>query len=108
MSDPPHLLKCIRNNFLNKDIDIDFDNPRLKDDRKIGSWDHIIKAFEIDVHWKFLERHMPKLIEQHVYPEKINKMKVKFMMQVFSKQAYTFIEILARSQGTGINYKQLN
>ena len=70
--------------------------------------EHVIKAFEIDVHSKFLERHMPKLTEQHVYAEKINKMKVKLMMQVFSKKAYTFIEILARSQGTAINYKQLN
>ena len=47
--DPPHLLKCIRNNFLNKDIEIDFDKLNLKDeDRKFASW----TAYELWLHMK--------------------------------------------------------
>ena len=74
--DPPHILKCIRNNFLTKDIEIDFDRPHLKkEDRKYASWKHIITAYEIDVYSSFLERHVPNLTEQHVYSDKIPKMK---------------------------------
>ena len=96
---PPHFLKCMRNNFLNKDIEIDFDAPNLQEkDRKIPSWEHLIKAYEIDVHSDFLDRHVPKYTEQHVYPDKIKKMKIKLMMQVFSKKGVGFTEILAKSK----------
>ena len=38
LHDPPHLLKCMRNNFLNKNIEIEFDAPNLEEkDRKIAS-----------------------------------------------------------------------
>ena len=77
----------MRNNLLNKDIEIDFDACNLDEkERKIASWEHVIKAYEIDVYADFLDRHVPKWTEQHVYPEKINKMKVKLMMLVFSKK----------------------
>ena len=102
--DPPHLLKCMRNNFLNKDIEINFDAPNLEEkDRKIASWEHVIKAYEIDVHADFFDRHVSKWTEQHVYPDKIKKMKVKLMMQVFSKIGAGFIEILAKSKGIALN-----
>ena len=55
----------MRNNFLNKDIEIDFDAPNLEEkDRKIASWEHVIKAYEIDVHADFLDRHVPKWTER--------------------------------------------
>ena len=70
--DPPHLLKCIRNNFLTKDIEIDFADSNLsKEGGKFGSWDHIVSAYEIDIYSSFLERHVPELTEQHVYAEKV-------------------------------------
>ena len=98
--DPPHLLKCIRNNFLTKDIEIDFDELNLrKEGRKFGSWDHIVSAYEIDIYSSFLERHVPELTEQHVYAEKVKKMKVKLMMQVFSRSRTRFVDLHARSGG---------
>lgn len=97
--DPPHLLKCLRNNFLNKDIEIDFDVPNLREeDRKIASWKHIVTAYEIDVYSGFIERNLD-LKEQHIYPDKRNKMKVKLMMQVFSRKMGRFVEVLAKSNG---------
>ena len=96
--DPPHLLKCIRNNFLNKDIEIDFDKLNLKDeDRKFASWNDIVTAYEIDIYSDFLERNVPDLTEQHVYIDKINKSRVKLTMQVFSGKMFRFVDLLARA-----------
>ena len=96
--DPPHLLKCIRNNFLNKDIEIDFDKLNLKDgEKKFASWTDIVAAYEIDVYSDFLERHVPDLTDQHVYVDKMNKMRVKLMMQVFSGKMFRFVDLLARA-----------
>ena len=96
--DSPHMLKCIRNNFLTKDKEIDFDRPHLKNaDRKFAAWNHVITAYEIDVYSDLIERHVPDLTDQHIYPEKINKMKVKHMMQIFSKKMSCFVDLLART-----------
>ena len=65
----------------------------------MASWNHIITAYEIDVHGDLIERHVPDLTEQHVYPGKINKMKVKHMMQVFSKKMFCFVDLLAKASG---------
>ncbi|XP_076663559.1 uncharacterized protein LOC143366382 [Andrena cerasifolii] len=47
--DAPHLLKCMRTNFLTKDVEIDFYRLRLKDeDRKFAAWDHVITAYKIN------------------------------------------------------------
>ena len=100
MYDPSHFLKCIRNNVLNKDIEIDFNAPNLNEKhRKIASREHVIKTYEIDVHSDFLDRYVPKLTEQHLNPDKIKKMRVKLMMQVFIKKGVGFIEILDKSKG---------
>lgn len=89
----------MRNNFLNKDIEIDFDNPNLREEeRNFASWKHIITAYQIDVYSGFLERNVD-LTEEHVYPNQRNKMRVKLMMQVFSQKMARFVEILARSNG---------
>ena len=76
LCDPPHLLKCIRNNFLTKDVEIDFDRPNVtEEDRQYASWQHIITADEIDVYSSFLERHVPSSTEQHIRLDKILKNK---------------------------------
>ena len=49
---------------------------------------------------------VPDLTEEHVYADKINKMCVKLMMQVFSKNLSSFIDLLSRSPGK--IYQQFN
>ena len=63
--DPSHLLKCIRNNFLNKDIEIDFNATNLNEkDRKIASQEHVITAYEIDIHALRLSRSLRDKMDQ--------------------------------------------
>lgn len=86
---------------MTKNIEIDYrDKHGQEENREIGSWNHIITAYEIDVYSFLLERHIPSITEQHVYPDKVKKMKVKLMMQVFSKKMCQFIDLLARTGGT--------
>ncbi|KAF2887368.1 hypothetical protein ILUMI_18808 [Ignelater luminosus] len=77
--DPPHLLKCIRNNLITKDLRFTVDG-----NTKIAKWSHIVDAYHIDVASGNL-RLMPKLTELHVIPDKIKKMKVSICTQVFSR-----------------------
>ncbi|CAH0556719.1 unnamed protein product [Brassicogethes aeneus] len=76
--DFPHLLKGVRNNLLNRPATFIW-----KGEEETSCWEDIIKIFEIDVgdsDFKMLN----KITEQHVYPAKIKKMKVKNAAQVFS------------------------
>ncbi|CAG9782443.1 unnamed protein product [Diatraea saccharalis] len=73
--DPPHLIKGIRNNFLNKNI---------KYNGKISKWDDIVDVYNTDC--KHAEmRMLHKLNDEHVIPQKIKKMKVKNCTRVLSK-----------------------
>lgn len=98
--DYPHIFKCIRNNWLNKDLEIHFDNKNKAVDRKICSWSHIEVAYEIDVFGPQQERSLPKWTKDHVYELNINKMKVKSATQIFSKQGGECIKNFAEKQGT--------
>ncbi|XP_033225224.1 uncharacterized protein LOC117178093 [Belonocnema kinseyi] len=69
---------------------------RIKE-RRFASWDHIVTAYEIDVYSDFLERNVPDLTEQHVYIDKIKKIRVKLMMQVFSRKLFRFVDLLAKA-----------
>ncbi|CAH2992232.1 unnamed protein product [Chilo suppressalis] len=73
--DPPHLIKGLRNNFLNKNIILD---------GKLSKWSDILHVYETDCHHTEA-RLLHKLNDQHVVPEKIKKMKVKNCVRVFSK-----------------------
>ena len=77
--DSPHLIKGIRNNLLNKDLKCVIDGKDI-----LAKWDHIIKIYKEDPAFDGL-RLLPKLTENHVMPNKIKKMKVKYATQVFSK-----------------------
>lgn len=66
--DPPHLIKGLRNNFLNKDI---------IENGKISKWRDIVDVYETDCNHTEA-RLLHKLNDQHVIPEKIKKMKVRF------------------------------
>ncbi|CAG9133341.1 unnamed protein product [Plutella xylostella] len=67
--DPSHLIKGIRNNFLNKDIIID---------GEISKWRDIMDVYETDCNHTEA-RLLHKLNDQHVIPDKIKKMKVKIL-----------------------------
>lgn len=71
--DPPHLLKGLRNNFLNKDI---------KMDGKISKWSDIVEVYNTDCSHAQM-RLLHKLNDEHVIPEKIKKMKVFYFTSTF-------------------------
>lgn len=77
--DPPHLLKGIRNNLIKKDLHF------LKDgESKTAKWSHLEMLLKENPGYKGV-RMIPKLTESHVNPEKMNKMKVKYASQIFSR-----------------------
>lgn len=80
--DPPHLLKSIRNNFLNKDI-------LYKG--KTASWNDILYIYDVDS-LSGHTRALPKLTAQHVDPAKIKKMQVKAAAQVLSARTGAMLE----------------
>jgi hypothetical protein len=75
------MLKGIRNNLLERDAKFNWKEPV----EQIASWRDIITAYELDT-GDFDTRMMCKLTDQHVYPEKMKKMKVKLAAQVFSQR----------------------
>ncbi|CAH2989328.1 unnamed protein product [Chilo suppressalis] len=87
--DPPHLLKGIRNNLLNKNLHF------VKDDvQKTAKWSHLQLLNKENPGYKGI-RLIPKLTENHVNPEKINKMKVKYASQIFSRTVASNMGYLA-------------
>ena len=52
--------------------------------QKVAKWSHIIKLYENDLEETELKA-CPKLTIEHVYPDKICKMKVSCCTQVFSQ-----------------------
>ena len=87
--DPPHLMKGIRNNLLNKDL-----KCVIEGQEKIAKWDHILQAYNKDTGIQGL-RLMPKLTEKHVNIKKLSKMKVKCATQVFSKTVAASIAFMS-------------
>ena len=73
MFDPPHLLKCIRNNLI---------NYTFKFNQYSACWKDVEDFYEKD---KILPiRSAPKLTDKHINPTNFQKMKVKYATQVFS------------------------
>ncbi|KAI4455465.1 hypothetical protein MML48_9g00002322 [Holotrichia oblita] len=89
--DPPHLIKCIRNNLLAKDITYISNNLK-----KVAKWSDIQTAFQLDSFSGEL-RVMPKLNEQHVNKDQMKKMKVALSTQVFSHTVSSAINLMAAS-----------
>ncbi|XP_071580351.1 uncharacterized protein [Temnothorax nylanderi] len=92
--DPPHLLKCIRNNLLTKDL-----KYKLKDDEivRIAKWQHVEDAYFIDCSNGHL-RIMRKLTDFHVVPNKIKKMKVSCCTQIFSRTVASVMSLMSCSE----------
>lgn len=83
--DPPHLIKGLRNNMLNKN---------LMFEGKLTKWDDILDVYNNDCKLGDI-RMLPKLTDQHVIPEKIKKMKVKNCTQVFSERVAATMQYTA-------------
>lgn len=83
--DPPHLIKCFTNIFLQMDIHFD---------KKIAKWSDLHTLYNLDGSNPD-SKICRKLTENHIHPESRLKMKVKLATQVFSRDVYaalTFAE----------------
>ncbi|KAK3915650.1 Transposable element P transposase, partial [Frankliniella fusca] len=82
LSDVPHLLKTIRNCFLNSRWDGKKSRRHMIKNKCRISWDHVIKLYE-SKSAKTLRKSY-KLNAMNVYPDSYARMKVKFAGQVMS------------------------
>lgn len=87
--DPPHLLKGIRNNLLTKNLLYTKDGIT-----KTAKWSDLHLLHKENPGYKGVKL-LPKLTEYHVNPEKINKMRVKYASQVFSRTVASNMGYLA-------------
>lgn len=78
--DPPHLLQCLRNTFLDNNIQFE-----MRGKHHTAKWLDIATFFEYDK-GDYDIRLIPKLYARHVYKEKMNKMKVSTSAQIFSQR----------------------
>ena len=93
--DPPHLLKGMRNNLLNKNLRIvrEFDGKKETID---ASWNVIVAVYLLDKQ-STVARQL-QLTEEHVIVDKIHKMRVKHAAQVFSNSVAGYIETATRNK----------
>jgi hypothetical protein len=88
--DFPHLIKCIRNMLLTKELHFVQEGVE-----KVASWSHIERLYEVDKKQGVYSQ-FTKLTDEHVIPSKIKKMKVKNCTQVFSHTVGTAMHVVAR------------
>jgi hypothetical protein len=99
--DAPHLMKGIRNNMLNEDVQFQW-----KRGQQVTKGKHIIAVYELDgtrmenVEFNYPNvsdyRMLHKLTDQHIYPNKMKKIKVKHAAQVFSQRVSVTMRGLAQ------------
>lgn len=97
--DPPHLMKGIRNNLLNKNLVYTNNNKKTC----VAKWQHIVQLYTRSPGYKGV-RLVPKLTAYHVMPRLIPKMKVKHCTQVFSRTVGVTMGFMAGSLGTRFLY----
>ncbi|KAK3910961.1 Transposable element P transposase [Frankliniella fusca] len=83
LSDVPHLLKTIRNCFLNSRWDNKRSRRKMVKNNSRISWDYIVKLYE-SKRGKTLRKSF-KLNPMNVFPDSYARMKVKYAGQVLSK-----------------------
>lgn len=89
--DPPHLLKCMRNNLLTKNLNFNYNGKN-----QTASWSHIETLYGLDKQNEIYElRTLPKLTESHIIPSKIKKMRVSVAAQVFSHRVASTMNLMA-------------
>ncbi|CAG4938594.1 unnamed protein product [Colias eurytheme] len=76
--DAPHLIKGLRNNLMTKNMAYTFEK-----EKKIVKWEYFQNVYAADKSYGEL-RLLHKVTEEHINPEKINKMRVKSATQLFS------------------------
>jgi len=97
--DPPHLLKCIRNNLLSKDVIFKWKS----DLPEKAAWCHIIDLYKHDKDNEIYDlRALPKITENHVIPDRIKKMKVVFASQVFSHRMASTMKLVYSNGKNGL------
>ena len=97
--DPPHLLKCIRNNLLDKDLEFNWRTGKEEKSRTFANWDHLIQTYEVDTFGNRRIRATKHLTDQHVYPHLIKKMSVKNCYQAISGTVASTMQALAGGPG---------
>jgi len=85
--DVPHLIKCLRNNLLTKDLKFTIDGVQ-----RTAKWEHIVQLYCSAIPDSKM---LPRLSDKHVIPEKISKMKVKCATQIFSHRVSAVMNFLA-------------
>ncbi|XP_031338009.1 uncharacterized protein LOC116175207 [Photinus pyralis] len=87
--DTPHLIKSLRNNFMNTKLKIVVDGNEV-------SWHDFVDTYKID-HKSNVTRAMLKITDTHVNPTTFQKMKVKYAVQVFSHSVAAAIATCAET-----------
>ncbi|XP_072398886.1 uncharacterized protein [Diabrotica undecimpunctata] len=89
--DPPHLLKGIRNNLLKKNLN--FVKNGVK---KSAKWEHIQWLYESDNGPIDGLRVLSHITDEHIYCNKIKKMKVKNAAQIFSQRFSATLQLAGK------------
>jgi len=98
--DPPHLLKCFRNNLLTKNLKYTDKDGKVR----VAKWEHITQLYILNQNECAVgERINPKLTDSHVYADCMKKMKVSHAAQVFSQQVGSIMKVLATWSSMLIN-----
>ncbi|KAF5281927.1 hypothetical protein FQR65_LT14453 [Abscondita terminalis] len=74
--DVPHLIKSLRNNFMNEKLDIFVNN-------NLVSWSDVVQTYKVDKNSN-ISRALTKISDTHIFPNTFQKMKVKYATQLFS------------------------
>lgn len=85
----PHLMKCTRNNLIIKDL-----SYKMNDLKWLAKWQHLVQLYSTDSLPD--SKMLPKLTGNHVIPEKIHKIKVRYATQVFSQRVSAVMKFLVR------------
>ncbi|XP_053995673.1 uncharacterized protein LOC128885600 [Hylaeus anthracinus] len=96
--DSPHLLKCVRNNLLTKDLRFKFQDNISR----VAKWAHVEYLYFIDSSNVYEDRLLHKLTATHVVPSKIPKIKVKYCDQVFSRAVGALMTLMSRSKAKSV------
>lgn len=89
--DPPHLLKCIRNNLLTKDVKFTLNNIEYT-----ASWKFIHNLYFADKSNEDMGYGaLPKLTEEHVVIEKMRKMKVSTAALTLSHRVASTLKLMS-------------
>lgn len=85
-------MKCIRNNLITKDLIYSIDYRYSIEKR--AKWSHLQELYNVD---NLIpdSKMLPRLTDQHIVPEKVKKMKVKYATQVFSQRVASTMFFLA-------------